>query len=132
MGAPTPARDSNSKSWANLSGAGERIGKLDKTAAAQRREMARDVIEARGDTSLTCPTGTSPFTDVPCNSNPNDGKFIKKIKDAGISAGCGGGNYCPDASTTREQAAVFFVKGKYCPDGSTDTCTLSGAQLPPC
>jgi hypothetical protein len=30
---------------------------------------------------------------------------------SGITAGCGGGNYCPDAPLTRGQMAVFLSKG---------------------
>jgi len=28
----------------------------------------------------------------------------------GITAGCGGGDYCPDAEVTRDQMAVFLVR----------------------
>ncbi len=46
------------------------------------------------------------FGDVP-DSNPfhND---IDAIADAGVTTGCGGGNYCPAANVTREQMAAFF------------------------
>lgn len=46
------------------------------------------------------------FGDVP-NSNPfhND---IAAIADAGVTGGCGGGNYCPKANVTREQMAAFM------------------------
>lgn len=90
----------------------ERIAKLDRLATAQRREIARDLIEARGDTLGSCVP--NPFTDVVCSANPNDGKYIQKFKDVGITAGCGVGVFCPNDALTREQAAVFFVKGMYC------------------
>jgi len=46
------------------------------------------------------------FADVP-NSNPfhND---IDAIADAGVTTGCGGGNYCPSQAVTREQMAAFM------------------------
>jgi len=46
------------------------------------------------------------FGDVP-NSNPfhND---IDAIAEAGVTTGCGGGNYCPKANVTREQMAAFM------------------------
>lgn len=46
------------------------------------------------------------FGDVPTsNSFHND---IDAIADAGVTLGCGGGNYCPDAFVTREQMAAFM------------------------
>ncbi len=48
------------------------------------------------------------FADVPCPSQFAD--YIEGIYDAGITAGCGGGNYCPNASITNAQMAVYLVK----------------------
>jgi len=36
--------------------------------------------------------------------------FIEEGLRRGITAGCGGGNYCPNASITRGQMAVFFTQ----------------------
>jgi hypothetical protein len=46
------------------------------------------------------------FADVP-NTNPfhND---ISALAAAGVTFGCGGGNYCPSAFVTREQMAAFL------------------------
>jgi hypothetical protein len=41
---------------------------------------------------------------------------IENVLHQGITAGCGGGNYCPDSSVTRAQMAVFLLKSKH---GST-------------
>ena len=38
------------------------------------------------------------------------GSWIKQLVAEGITAGCGSGNYCPDAAVTRAQMAVFLVK----------------------
>ncbi len=46
------------------------------------------------------------FSDVP-DSNPFHGD-ISAIADAGVTFGCGGGNYCPSANVTREQMAAFM------------------------
>jgi S-layer family protein len=48
------------------------------------------------------------FNDVPTS----DGgfQFIEALVASGITAGCGGGNYCPDAPLTRRQMAVFLAK----------------------
>jgi len=37
-------------------------------------------------------------------------RFIEALVDAGITAGCGGGNYCPDNPVTRGQMAVFLSR----------------------
>lgn len=44
---------------------------------------------------------------------PTHGAYnaIEHVAAAGITSGCGGGNYCPDASISRKQAAVFIVLG---------------------
>jgi hypothetical protein len=39
--------------------------------------------------------------------------YITKLVSNQITAGCGGGNYCPDANVTRQQMAVFLLKGKH-------------------
>jgi hypothetical protein len=38
---------------------------------------------------------------------------ITKVASNGITAGCGGGNFCPDATVTRDQMAVFLLKGEH-------------------
>jgi S-layer homology domain len=35
--------------------------------------------------------------------------WIEDLYNRGITAGCGGGNYCPNDSTTRAQMAVFVT-----------------------
>lgn len=50
--------------------------------------------------------GTATFTDVPLSHPFN--KFVEALVKAGITAGCGGGNYCPDTPVTRGQMAVFL------------------------
>jgi hypothetical protein len=38
------------------------------------------------------------------------GAWIKQLVTEGITAGCGNGNYCPEAPVTRAQMAVFLVR----------------------
>jgi hypothetical protein len=54
------------------------------------------------------PPGTPTFGDVP----PSDPAFpfIEALVASEITAGCGSGNYCPDAALTRRQMAVFLAK----------------------
>jgi hypothetical protein len=54
------------------------------------------------------PPSTPTFGDVPA-SDPAF-PFIEALKNSEITAGCAGGNYCPDASLTRRQMAVFLAK----------------------
>jgi hypothetical protein len=49
------------------------------------------------------------FNDVPA-SNPFC-PFIEELSRRGITGGCGGGNFCPGDPVTRQQMAVFLVKG---------------------
>lgn len=47
------------------------------------------------------------FTDVP--TGHGFFKFVEALYAAGITAGCGGGNFCPDGPLTRGQMAVFLA-----------------------
>jgi hypothetical protein len=46
------------------------------------------------------------YTDVP-TTHPFF-RFVEALNASGITGGCGGGNYCPDAPVTRGQMAVFL------------------------
>jgi hypothetical protein len=50
---------------------------------------------------------TATFADVP-TSSPYF-RFVEAVNASGITAGCGGGNYCPTAVVTRGQMAVFLA-----------------------
>ncbi len=60
------------------------------------------------DLQVSPPPATATFQDVP-TSDPAF-QFIEAIAASGITAGCGGGNYCPDQPITRRQMAVFLAK----------------------
>jgi hypothetical protein len=49
---------------------------------------------------------TATFADVP-TGHPFF-RFVEALVASGITAGCGGGNYCPDDPLTRGQMAVFL------------------------
>lgn len=51
---------------------------------------------------------SSPFLDVPFNQPFC--AWIQQLKSDDISAGCGGGNFCPEAPVTRQQAAAMFER----------------------
>jgi hypothetical protein len=58
------------------------------------------------------------FLDVPQSDAFHD--FVEKLIRNGVTAGCGGGDYCRDTVVTRAQMAVFLLKAK-----------LGSAHLPP-
>jgi S-layer family protein len=51
---------------------------------------------------------TPDFNDVPASSPQF--QFIEALYASGITAGCGSGNFCPNAPLTRGQMAVFLAK----------------------
>jgi Carboxypeptidase regulatory-like domain/S-layer homology domain len=56
------------------------------------------------------PACTGVFTDVPCPGGFAV-DYIEGLFNEGVTAGCGGGNFCPNANITNGQMAVFLVKG---------------------
>jgi len=68
-----------------------------------RNQMAVFLLTARGVSPASCPPAT--FADVPSGSPFCP--FVNRIAADGITAGCGGGNYCPNDLVSRGQMAVF-------------------------
>jgi len=62
------------------------------------------------------PPATATFNDVPVG-NPYF-QFVEALAASGVTAGCGGGNFCPDAPVTRAQMATFLARalGLYWPN----------------
>ena len=60
---------------------------------------------------LTSTLGPDEFYDVP-QSNPFH-DAIHTIAADGISAGCGNGDFCPNAAVSRAQMAVFLLKAEH-------------------
>ncbi len=58
-------------------------------------------------TPPTCVPGV-PFSDITCTTGFDP--WIEQFGRDGISAGCGGGLYCPTSPVTRDQMAVFIEK----------------------
>jgi hypothetical protein len=55
---------------------------------------------------------THVFDDVPCPPTPEApfGDWIGQLSVEGITAGCGGNNFCPSAGIPNQQMAAFLVK----------------------
>lgn len=66
------------------------------------------------------------FSDVPVGAFAFS--FIERLALSGITSGCGNGQYCPDASVTRAQMAVFLERGMrgsgFSPPAATGTVFL--------
>ena len=75
-----------------------------------RAQMAVFLLRAKHGAAYTPPAlgGTTGFGDVPLDHWA--AAWIKQLAAEGITGGCGGGNYCPDAPVTRAQMAVFLVR----------------------
>jgi len=91
-------------------------------------QMAVFVLKSLEGPAWTPPACSGTFADVPCPSQFAD--WIEEFASRGISAGCGAGLYCPDDPATRDQMAVFLLKGS---DGSGYTppaCSGTFADVP--
>jgi predicted TIM-barrel enzyme len=79
------------------------------SAAVTREQMSVFLLRTL-DPALNPPACTTPvFGDVPAGSPFC--RWIEELARRGITAGCGGGNYCPTAANTRGQMAVFVTTG---------------------
>jgi hypothetical protein len=65
-------------------------------------------------TALALPAGPDAFTDD--EGSPYEGA-INALAKAGISSGCGGGEFCPNETVTREELAALFVEAFNLPAG---------------
>jgi hypothetical protein len=78
------------------------------TSPTTRAQMAVFLLKGEHGSAYVPPSCTGHFADVPCPGTFAD--WIEQLASEGVTAGCGGGNYCPDASVTRAQMAVFLEK----------------------
>ncbi|MCC6368871.1 MAG: S-layer homology domain-containing protein [Bryobacterales bacterium] len=76
-----------------------------------RGQMAALIVRAKlGSESFSYPS-TPYFQDVPANNLFF--RHIQKLKDLGITLGCGDGNFCVNAPNTRGEMAAFLVRAFY-------------------
>jgi len=74
-----------------------------------RAQMAIFLLRGVHGSTYTPPTASGTmFNDVPSSAFAAD--WIEQLATEGITAGCGGGNFCPNATVSRAQMAVFLVK----------------------
>jgi len=82
-------------------------------ATVTRAQMAVFLLKGIHGSSYTPPAlgGSTGFTDVAIDYWA--AAWIKQLAVEGITGGCGAGIYCPDATVTRAQMAVFLLKGSH-------------------
>jgi len=76
--------------------------------AVRRDQMAPLLLKTEHGPGYAPPACAGVFSDVPCPSLFAD--WIEQLVTESVTAGCGGGNYCPDSPNTRGQMAVFLTK----------------------
>jgi hypothetical protein len=73
-----------------------------------RAQMAVFLLRSEHGADYDPPAATGVFNDVPVDHWAAD--WIEQLAAESITSGCGGGNYCPDDSVTRDQMAVFLAR----------------------
>jgi len=76
--------------------------------SASQNSLAFGGVRITWRRQVSPPPAAPSFGDVP--STDAAFPFIEALAASGITAGCAGGNYCPDANLTRRQMAVFLAK----------------------
>jgi hypothetical protein len=77
-----------------------------------RAQMAVFLLVAKHGAGYTPPPASGLFSDVPIVGN-GYAAWIEQMASEGITGGCGGGNFCPNAPVTREQMAVFLLVAEH-------------------
>jgi hypothetical protein len=79
-------------------------------ASTTREQMAVFVLVSKEGPAYSPPAcgAVTIFADVP-SSSPFC-RWVEELARRGVVSGCGGGNYCPTASATREQMSVFVLR----------------------
>ena len=111
--------------------AGCGVGLFCPESSTTRSQMAVFLLTASEGNGYTPPPCAGIFGDVPC-----PGGFavdwIEDLYNRGISAGCGGGNYCPNGPTTRGQMAVFLLTALEGSGYTPPECTVPTFGDVPC
>jgi hypothetical protein len=79
-----------------------------------RAQVAVFLLRAHDGPGYTPPPATGAvFADVPAASFA--AAWIEQLAARSITAGCGGGNYCPQSPVVRQQMAVFLLRTEHGP-----------------
>ncbi len=85
-----------------------------------RAQMAALVVKGYRADGAPTPSCTGIFTDVPCTGNSpwvSFAPFIEQLSRDGVTAGCGGSNFCPGNPVTPWQILVWMSKTPAVPGG---------------
>ncbi len=97
-------------------------------AFVTRAQMAVFILKTKHGSTYLPPACAQIFDDVAC---PGPfAEWIEQLFSEGITGGCGGANYCPDASSTRGQMAVFLDRMMGLPEPPPPTSTPAPTPLP--
>jgi len=88
--------------------AGCAAGRYCPESAVTRAQMAVFLVRATSAPGFVPPAATGVFSDVPRTYWA--AASIEQIARDGITAGCGGGRFCPESLVSRAQMAVFLVR----------------------
>lgn len=124
--ASVAAHGGSTYAWTLAGGAitaGQGSNQITFDAGSPGTTMQAGVIESAG--ACASPQATDAiqvdFLDVPPTDPFHD--YVIKIARNGITAGCGGGNYCRNNSVTRAQMAVFLLKAEHGSSYLPPACT---------
>lgn len=104
-----------------------------------RDQMAAFIIRALYGNTFTCNGGVACATTAPYFGDVSTADqffpYVQKLKELGITTGCGNGNYCPSEYVARDQMAAFLVRAAQvnagqAPENFTCTGGMGGEPLP--
>ncbi|MGH9379981.1 MAG: hypothetical protein ACRD2Z_05160 [Thermoanaerobaculia bacterium] len=98
------------------------------SATNTRDQMPVFLLKALEGPGYAPPSCTGVFDDVPCPSL--FANWIEDLVARGVTAGCGGGNYCPSNPVIRDQMAVFLLKTLEGPGYAPPSCTGVFGDVP--
>jgi ELWxxDGT repeat protein len=100
-------------------------------SSVTREQMAVFLLRSNDGPTYTPPVCTVPaFADVSCSSPY--AIWVNELVARSVTAGCGGGNYCPGDAVTREQMAVFLLRTFEGPTYTPPDCTVPTYSDVPC
>jgi uncharacterized repeat protein (TIGR03803 family) len=97
-------------------------------AFVRRDQMAVFLLKTEHGSAHLPPSCVGAFPDVACPGLFAD--WIEELASEGITAGCGGGHYCPLSPVTREQMAVFLLKTEHGTSFTPPACTGVFTDVP--
>jgi uncharacterized repeat protein (TIGR03803 family) len=85
-----------------------------------RSRAAVLLLRARNGAAYAPPPCVGLFSDVPCPGPFTD--WVEALFLEGITGGCGGGRFCPDAELSRQQLAPLLLKSEHGPAYLPPSC----------